>query len=230
MSPSQDVSYEGLQAEVVALREYVTTLTREKAELEVVVEMITTHGDFIEEELWNRVSLIEEDLQDPASKLYHRRFMEEVLERELSRCLRHDLPLTLILVRIDHFDTAAITWSPTISAMVLQDLGKILHTSIRREDFACRYSDDTFGLILPQAASQHMKLRAEQMRLKVKSGVKTPYQDDILGVTVSMGVAGYPEHGQNGQALLNAASVALELAQHNGGDRVEIALAPALIQ
>ena len=251
-----------LQEEIASLRQEVEKLNAEKADLQLLLEIITTHSDYVEGELWENATFVKtilktsshqfsspateeqsepsprslsdkhvksqedlarESLKDPLTKLYRRHYMEESLIRELTRCRRHNFPLTVLMVEIDHFQSLKTTLGPKVAAIALQEMGHVLGTSIRREDIACRYNGENFTLVLPQATPDNIKRRAEEIRLKVKKGFKTPYQDDIVGITVSMGLAGFPDHGITSEELLGAADLALSQAKEQGADRVEIA-------
>lgn len=217
-------SDESLQTELASLRRELAEIKREKVDLEMLVDIITAHGDNVEKELLNTVASAQESLQDPLTNLYRRNYMEETLTREIIRCRRHSFPLTIIMVGIDNFDMFNQTLSHTVGDIALQELAHILQTSIRREDVACRYDGEEFALVLTQASPTDIKMRAEQIRLKVKQGFRTPYQDDIRGLTISMGIAGYPEHGMNPREILDAAGSALRQARQSGKDRVELAM------
>jgi len=258
-------SDEKLHAEIASLRQELADLKREKSDLELLLQTITEHGDYVEDDLLNKAesaekkfrkyqeelkslfigdiseltktnedlsyrnlklseALRKESIQDPLTDLYNRRYMEKTLERELSRCRRHDFPLTVIMADIDHFKIFNDTYGHTTAEIILQKLGRFLGTRIRQEDTACRYGDEEFAVILPQTSLENIRQRAEQMRLEVKRDLKIPHQDDILGFTVSMGIAGFPDHGTNLKEILGAADFALCQAKEKGCDRIEVAV------
>jgi diguanylate cyclase (GGDEF)-like protein len=169
-------------------------------------------------------TLKRQSIQDPLTNLYNRRYMEESLEREFSRCRRHDFPLTIIMIDIDHFKTFNDTYGHTAGDIVLQKLGEFLKKNIREEDIACRYGGEEFVLILPQTSPEPVRQRAEQMRSKVKEDLRIRYQGHILGITISMGIAGFPDHGINLNEILDTADLALYQAKKKGRDRVEVAI------
>jgi diguanylate cyclase (GGDEF)-like protein len=228
MSPGLSV-YATPAAEITALQQEIEQLKQDKAELELLVETLTMPPSDATADSGLPTPNVSASFIEPVTGLYNRAFMEETLEREISRGRRHNFSLTVMMVAIDHFEILLKTWNETVSMMALQQLGRILHTSIRREDFACRATEESFLLILPHAAYKPLKLRAEQIRLKVKTGLKTPYQDEIVGMTVSIGIAGYPEHGLSVAELLGAAHLAFTEASQHSGDRVAIAIAPLVM-
>ncbi len=206
------------------------TLRRYRDELESLVaertlKLIKVNEKLADVNLRLRETLKRESIQDSLTNLYSRYYMEKSLERELSRCKRHEFPLTVIKADIDHFKTLNDTYGHIAGDLDLQRLGQYLESNIRQEDIACRYGREEFALILPQASPENIRQRAEQMRVEVKEHLKTTYQNTILGITISMGIAGFPEHGTNSGEILGAADFALYRAKGKGCDRIEVAIA-----
>ena len=95
---------------------------------------------------------------------------------------------------------------------------------IRGEDVACRYGGEEFILILPTASQKITQMRAEQMREGARQLI-VQYGDKTLeAVTLSLGVAGFPDHGSTNDAILRAADTALYCAKSEGRDRVVVAV------
>jgi diguanylate cyclase (GGDEF)-like protein len=102
-------------------------------------------------------------------------------------------------------------------------MAALLQGNLRREDIACRYGGEEFALVLPDASLESAARRAEQLRVAVKE-MRVPHDDLVLGpITVSIGVAAFPEHGGNAAGLLKAADAALYEAKGAGRDRVSVA-------
>lgn len=93
----------------------------------------------------------------------------------------------------------------------------------RREDVACRYGGEEFVLIFPDAPLETTTQRAEQLREEARSLQVQHYGHPLGNVTISVGVAGFPEHGATTAALLRAADEALYRAKTEGRDRVDVA-------
>jgi len=105
----------------------------------------------------------------------------------------------------------------------LRELGDYLAKFIRRGDLACRYGGEEFTLILPEASLEDTHRHAEELRIAFQQ-LSIKHRDIVLGkVTLSLGVAAYPEHGTTAQDLLAAADGALLRAKGEGRDRVLIA-------
>jgi len=167
--------------------------------------------------------LRELSIRDPLTGLFNRRYLEETLDRELSRVARNKLPLGIIMLDIDHFKQFNDTHGHEAGDVLLRQVGETLKESIRASDIACRYGGEEFTLILPEASQEITHQRAEQVHEDVKH-LQINYDDKILdGVTMSLGVAAFPINGSTPTAILRAADDALYLAKREGRDRVIVA-------
>jgi diguanylate cyclase (GGDEF)-like protein len=173
-----------------------------------------------------RETLRIQSIRDPLTGLYNRRHMEDSLEREARRADRKEKPLGVIMLDVDHFKQFNDTFGHDAGDHLLRDLGKLLLNQVRREDIPCRYGGEEFILILPESNLRNTRRRAEQIRELVKTQMRAPGDDPKLKeVTVSLGVAVYPDNGVTPGAVIVAADGALYEAKHNGRDRVEAAQA-----
>lgn len=169
-----------------------------------------------------RETLRQQSVRDPLTKLYNRRFLEESLDRELARLERKNLPLSLIMIDIDHFKTFNDTFGHDAGDAVLRDLGGILQRNIRTSDIACRFGGEEFTVVLPEANVEIGRQRGETLREAMR-GLQLVYGGKPLGpVTLSMGVACFPEHGRQREQLLQAADAALYEAKNAGRNRVVV--------
>jgi diguanylate cyclase (GGDEF)-like protein len=149
--------------------------------------------------------------------------MEESLTREIPRALRKKTPVGIIMLDIDHFRDFNNTYGHEAGDVVLREIGAQLQSQIRGEDITCRYGGEEFILILPEANLEVTVQRAERIREAIKS-IRVDYRRQPLGViSISLGVAIFPEHSSTVEGILKKADEALYKAKHNGRDRVEIA-------
>jgi diguanylate cyclase (GGDEF)-like protein len=170
-----------------------------------------------------REALREQSIRDPLTGLFNRRYMEEALKQHLSRVTRHLHPLGVIMLDIDHFKRINDAYGHGAGDALLRELGRLFKTHVRVEDIACRYGGEEFVLIMPDASLEAAQQRAEYLRQAVK---KLQVQHDGQsheGITVSLGVAAYPEHGRTQDSVLRAADAALYDAKRKGRDRVVVA-------
>jgi diguanylate cyclase (GGDEF)-like protein/PAS domain S-box-containing protein len=163
-----------------------------------------------------RETLRSESIRDALTGLFNRRYLEESLNREIRRAECQQQPLSIIMVDIDHFKQFNDTFGHEAGDTVLRSLGQFLGQQVRGSDIACRFGGEELTLILPNASLEVAATRAEQLRQGV-SHLQLYYQDQSLStITISLGVACFPEHGQEGELLLRRADEALYQAKRQG--------------
>ncbi|MGE5659876.1 MAG: PAS domain S-box protein [Actinomycetota bacterium] len=164
-------------------------------------------------------ALQQQSIRDPLTGLFNRRYLEESLEREINRAERKQQPLSVIMIDIDHFKRFNDTYGHEAGDRVLRELGRFFSQQVRGSDIACRYGGEEFTLILPETSREVAQERAEQIRELVKA-LQLQYRNQDLGqITLSLGVAIFPEHGLTGEAVIRAADGALYRAKQEGRDR-----------
>ena len=170
-----------------------------------------------------RDTLHSQSIRDPLTGLFNRRYMEESLEREILRSNRNNLTIGLLLLDIDHFKRYNDTFGHEAGDAVLREVGALLRKQVRGEDIPCRYGGEEFLLIMPGAPLDIAHQRAERFREAVKH-LNLSFREQALGmITISIGVAVYPQHGLAAEAILDSADGALYEAKESGRDRVVIA-------
>ena len=167
-------------------------------------------------------------IRDPLTSLYNRRYMDETLVREISRVQRRGLPLSIVMVDIDHFKRLNDTAGHAAGDEVLKRVAQQLMSGVRREDVPCRFGGEEFALVLPELPVDKAVERAERLRKEIEALSGMP----AGRVTASFGVASFPADGASGEAVLRAADVALYQAKNRGRNRVvaagEMAAPPAV--
>ncbi|HET7142763.1 MAG TPA: GGDEF domain-containing protein, partial [Anaerolineales bacterium] len=162
-------------------------------------------------------------IRDPLTGLFNRRYLEETLEREIRRAARNQHPVGIIMIDIDHFKLINDTFGHNAGDMLLSEIGDLLRLHVRSEDIACRFGGEEFIIILPEASREATSQRAEYFRKSIKHLPVKQNEQSIGNVTLSLGVAIFPDHGSTGDEVLKAADVALYRAKQEGRDRVVIA-------
>ena len=170
-----------------------------------------------------RDALREQSIRDPLTGLYNRRYMEEALKQQLSRVTRRLHPLGMIMIDIDHFKGFNDTHGHAAGDALLRELAKFLQKHIRGEDIGCRYGGEEFILILPDASLETTQQRAELLQQGAKEMRVKDAGQTLDGVTLSLGVAIYPQHGRTIENVMRAADAALYRAKQEGRDRVVVA-------
>jgi diguanylate cyclase (GGDEF)-like protein/PAS domain S-box-containing protein len=169
-----------------------------------------------------RETLRSQSIRDPLTGLFNRRYMEESLEREMRRASRGRHPVGIIMLDLDHFKKFNDTYGHDAGDALMRLVGSTLQRSIRAEDIACRYGGEEFTLILPEASLLDAAQRAESIRESIRNLNVQHRRQQLGGVTISAGVAIFPDHGPMGDSVLRAADAALYQAKSRGRDRVAI--------
>ena len=164
--------------------------------------------------------LQEQAISDTLTGLYNRRYLNEFLPRELARSGRNAMPVALMLIDLDHFKRVNDSFGHEAGDIVLTAVGALLRDKVRGSDIACRYGGEEFALILPETGEEPAVRRAEDIRLAI-SALQLSHAGKPLGkVTASFGIAMFPDHAQDTEALLRTADVALYAAKGAGRNRV----------
>lgn len=164
-------------------------------------------------------ALREQSIKDPLTKLFNRRYLEETLVREVSRAQRNLQPMAVMIMDIDFFKKVNDTYGHDGGDAVLMAFAKMLGTKMRKEDVACRLGGEEFVLVLPSATVDLGRARAEEICDATRK-MKVKFQNQTIAVTVSIGLAMFPEHGVASEELIQNADLALYSAKRTGRDRV----------
>lgn len=164
-----------------------------------------------------------QSLRDPLTGLFNRRYLEASLEREVMRAERRNLPLSVLMLDVDHFKRFNDTHGHEAGDALLSQFGALLARIVRSEDVACRYGGEEFTILLQETDSQQALTRAEEICAAVRE-LEVVHRRQTLGqVTVSIGIATLREHANSPDELLRVADRALYAAKHAGRDRARLA-------
>ena len=164
--------------------------------------------------------LLHQSIRDPLTGLFNRRYLEESLAREISRCQRRSLPLSVMMLDLDHFKSFNDLHGHPGGDVLLSAFGRLLQSSCRPEDIACRYGGEEFLLVLPEVELAATLERAQAI-LSNTAQMVVSHQGTPLGrVTVSIGLAMLPADGSNSTTLIEAADKALYRAKAAGRNQV----------
>jgi two-component system, cell cycle response regulator len=170
------------------------------------------------------VSLVEDArhlaMSDPLTGLMNRRASSEALERELHRAHRHNIPLSLLLLDVDHFKRVNDTRGHEAGDLVLQGVSKTIRRIARKSDIVGRWGGEEFVVGLPQATPAGARVAAERIRRAVAESSYALGDGAPLEVTVSIGIA-YSVQGELLDAVIARADEAMYLAKSRGRNRVE---------
>lgn len=168
---------------------------------------------------------LREQLQDLAitdklTGLRNRRLFDERLGDEILRARRFAKPLSLLLLDIDDFKRINDTRGHAAGDRVLQSLGRSLPGELRDIDLAARYGGEEFALVLPETDSIGAEALGERVRRRVVGTPVSLADGGEIKLTISIGIACFPMHGDNAETLLAHADRALYAAKRAGKNRV----------
>ena len=174
-----------------------------------------------------RESLRDLSIRDSLTGLFNRRYLEESLEREIAAAKRSGAPLAVFMLDADHFKRFNDQYGHEAGDAVLRALGRTLKGAVRASDLACRFGGEEFTVVLIGADAENARrwggrLAADLARLEIKHDSQA-----LPRLTLSMGLALYPAHGEDPDTLLQAADLALYEAKRAGRDRLVVAGAAA---
>jgi len=162
-------------------------------------------------------------IKDPLTELYNRRFLDEALSRELLIAERKKTKVCVAMVDIDHFKKVNDTHGHPAGDVILKQVGRHLANAVRRSDIVCRYGGEEMLLVMPDCELDEGIRKASAIRESIKSMVLRSDGVELPSITVSIGVAIYPDNAQDRIELVSAADQALYKAKKSGRDRVVVA-------
>src|SRR5215207_394746 len=161
------------------------------------------------------VQVSEAARSDPLTGLMSRRAFEELLDQELQRACAAGHPLSVVVGSINWHGLVNARHGHSTGDAVLQMVARDMQKWKRRIDAAARIGGEEFALVLPETDEGGAFLVAERLR---RAAHRT-FAEEPLPVTISFGVASYPDHGREPGAILTAASSAMAAAKDMGKDR-----------
>ncbi|WP_417565356.1 diguanylate cyclase [Marinobacter sp.] len=169
------------------------------------------------------IELEELATRDPLTGLFNRREMSRILEEELERARRYQRPMALLWIDFDHFKDVNDTYGHAAGDSVLRSISRLLLGSVRSVDSIGRFGGEEFVIVLPEMDLDEARDTAERLRRKVVEAPQPLGDGSAVPLTISVGVAVYPEHAQNAAALCAAADKAMYLAKDRGRNCVAMA-------
>jgi diguanylate cyclase (GGDEF)-like protein len=218
------------------LMQPIVRLTRRVAERSAQLEVARTALDLeIRKRIWAEQDLMRANLRlqdqamrDTVTGLHNRRFLEESLIHEETRAKRRGHALAIMMIDVDRFKEFNDTLGHAAGDAILKSVGQCLLAVSRGEDIVARYGGDEFALMMANTSQETAWRRAELIRQRVHS-LEIGQNGSQLGpVTLSVGIAILPEHGDTAEAVLRAADEALLKSKQAGRNRVSVSSEGAL--
>jgi diguanylate cyclase (GGDEF)-like protein len=169
-----------------------------------------------------REQLRDQSIRDSLTGLYNRRYMMETCQREFARARRTGQTVSLLSLDVDHFKKFNDNHGHDAGDAVLRVVGECLRTSFREDDVPCRFGGEEFVVVLPGATSHDAEIRADELRKRIESLIVRYADGNLPRITMSIGVASFPNVGENPMAVLKAADEALYAAKAAGRNCVQV--------
>ncbi len=161
-------------------------------------------------------------IRDGLTDLFNHRYFHEILLRELVRAQRYERPLSLIMADIDNFKLFNDTHGHPMGDMALINVARVFKAVLRGSDLAFRYGGEELAVLLPETDSQGGLIAGERLRRAAAEHPLQSGEDNPLHITVSLGVATFPNHATTKEELVSLADQSLYRAKQNGKNRVEM--------
>lgn len=156
-------------------------------------------------------------MHDQLTGLYNRHYLTDMLISKIAHALRHDDPLSIILIDIDHFKAINDTYGHLVGDEVLKDIGRLIRLNARQEDIAARFGGEEFILVLDSCSLEDARLKAENLRKEIEQ-----YYPQGLEVTGSFGIIQFNKNIDSVTHFLDLADQALYKAKKAGRNRVVV--------
>ncbi len=213
-----------VEGQLVGMLQVETSRTRrlERDDLEAVESVVLHLGSALQNAFRYRQAR-ELALRDGLTGLLNHTGFQERLHEEVIRARSTQRPFTLILADLDDFKAVNDTYGHLEGDRLLQAFSALLRRSIRTTDVAARYGGEEFAVLLLGLRAEEALKIAERIRTAARAEPLVRIDAIPVSVTVSLGVAGFPDHATDPVELLRAADEALYRAKRNGKDRTELA-------
>ncbi|MCM2280561.1 MAG: diguanylate cyclase [Bdellovibrionaceae bacterium] len=160
--------------------------------------------------------------RDDLTDLFNQRYLPVILDQELTRASRTEKEFSVLFCDVDFFKLVNDTKGHMVGSRVLVELSKLLKGSIRNTDFAFRYGGDEYVIVLSGANSKNAAQVAERLRQKAAATTFDVNGKEVK-ITVSIGVATYPEHARSTDEIMQMADEAMYYGKHKSRNVVYVA-------
>ena len=154
---------------------------------------------------------------DGLTGIFNRRYFEMRVVEEIDRARRFDSGMAVLMIDIDQFKRLNDEFGHLLGDEVLRQVSSMFHQQVRKIDVVCRYGGEEFAILLSQTNQQHSLAVAEKLRRLVESW---QFPGVPQSVTISAGVATFPDHGTTRDELVKSADAGLYAAKQGGRNRV----------
>lgn len=186
------------------------------------IENITAHISLAINNIQLRDALRTSSLRDHLTGLYNRLYLDESLPRDIDRADREGVQLALVMIDFDHFKEINDIYSHEAGDMALKQVAEQLQANTRKSDIACRFGGDEF-LIMFYGTDANAAFKKCQILLDTVSNLKLYFRNSQLpSLSLSIGIAMFPEDGDQESVLLSAADKALYSSKKTGRHKITL--------
>jgi diguanylate cyclase (GGDEF)-like protein len=171
-----------------------------------------------------RLGILElQSITDPLLGIYNRRYLDHRLTEEVDRAKRYGLPLSVLMLDLDHFKDVNDHFGHLVGDKVLAGIGEVLKVNTRRSDIAARYGGEELVMVLPNTGSEDALQMAERLRAVLERARYAAGDAEQFSCTVSIGVASFGrETNPVATDLLRQADTAMYRAKSTGRNRIVV--------
>ncbi len=160
---------------------------------------------------------------DPKTGLWNGRYFIQSLEQELSRSMRYNRPLTVVVADLDYLRVINNTYGHLVGDAVLKGVAEILRNYFRDYDVVARFGGEEFAILLPETEPENALPRIETVRLAIeKTALEAPETDITINITMSFGLAGIDKEKPTSNEIIRCADVAMYAAKYAGRNQIRI--------
>jgi len=194
-----------------------------QAELEVLLTLVEPCAIAIENAiLFQRTEQL--TITDDLTKLFNSRYLNLYISREIKRCKRHGIPLSVIFLDLDGFKSVNDAYGHLAGSRTLTEVGGILVEAVRESDILARYGGDEFVVVLPETPPSGALVIAERIRKAIESHSFLKDQGLEARISASFGIASYPDHALTPEGLIQKADQAMYRVKERDKNGIEVAV------
>jgi diguanylate cyclase (GGDEF)-like protein len=194
-----------------------------KADLEMLLTLVEPCAIAIENAmLFQKAEQL--TITDDLTKLFNSRYMNLYISREIKRCKRHGIPLSVIFLDLDGFKSINDQYGHLAGSRTLSEVGQILLQAVRESDILARYGGDEFVVVLPETPPSGALVIAERIRKAIESHAFLEGQGLKARISASFGIASYPDHALTPEGLIQKADQAMYRVKERNKNGIEVAV------
>jgi diguanylate cyclase (GGDEF)-like protein len=163
-------------------------------------------------------------ITDDLTKLFNSRYLNLYIGREIKRCKRHGIPLSVIFLDLDGFKTINDQYGHLAGSGTLAEVGAILAEAVRESDILARYGGDEFVVVLPETPPSGALVIAERLRKAIEEHCFLQPQGLSARISASFGIASYPDHALTPEGLIQKADQAMYRVKERDKNGIEVAV------